>query len=168
MNDISGDVRVNLHPHLTAITTIWHREHNRLATELNILNPDWSDNTLFEESRRILIAELQHITYHEYLPGLLGGNYEKLVKMQENFNAHSDPSVSNAFATAAIRFIVSMADDNLKMYKENREVESVIQLRQFFNRPSMFEAAGKVDALIRGLATQSSKAFDISFVQDVS
>lgn len=60
--------------HLTLVTihTIWMREHNRIATILSNLNPAWSSETLFQEARRIVIAELQHITYSEFLPTLLG------------------------------------------------------------------------------------------------
>lgn len=47
-------------------------EHNRIAGELYSLNPFWDDTTLFLESRRAIAAIIQHITYNEFLPVLLG------------------------------------------------------------------------------------------------
>jgi len=69
---MEGDSRVNEQPQLTVIHTIWMREHNRIANILGNLNPAWSSETVFQEARRINIAELQHITYNEFLPTLLG------------------------------------------------------------------------------------------------
>lgn len=68
----SGDVRVNQNPGLTVLSTILVLEHNRLAFGLSKINPHWSDEKLFQEARRINIAEYQAITYYDWLPLLLG------------------------------------------------------------------------------------------------
>lgn len=67
-----GDPRVTEHPQLAVMHTIWAREHNRIATALSALNPKWNDETIFQETRRIVGAEMQQITYYEWLPALIG------------------------------------------------------------------------------------------------
>lgn len=68
----SGEIRVNEQLVLTCMHTLMAREHNRIARSLAEVNPHWSDEILFQEARRINIAEIQHVTYNEFLPILLG------------------------------------------------------------------------------------------------
>lgn len=109
-----GDSRVNGHPHLTTMYTLWHREHNRIAEELATLNPNWDDETLYQETRRIVIAEIQSITYNEWLPAILGKHYLNKIESADGFSEEIDPSISNGFATAAMQFVTSLMQGSIR------------------------------------------------------
>ena len=59
----AGDDRVNEQPGLTVLHTLLVREHNQMAKQLEYLNPKWKDERIFQETRKIIIAITQHITF---------------------------------------------------------------------------------------------------------
>jgi len=98
---LAGDVRANEQAALTALHTLFVREHNRLATDIESENMGWSDEKIYQEAKLIVEGELQWITYNEFLPILLGPNfkpdsfaYDPLIKAQ----------IANEFSTEAYRY----------------------------------------------------------------
>ncbi|CAK9811196.1 Pxd [Anthophora plagiata] len=170
----SGDYRVNTQPQLAVIHTVWHREHNRIADKLAELNPDWSDEILYQEARRIVIAEIQHITYKEWLPILLGKRYTRAVGLtvgngySRNYNSVDDPAVSNEVATAALRFVISLMQEKLSLTDNARQVNSTLLLAEHFFKPNIIESGEVLDGLLRGLATQTTQKMDMSIIADVT
>ncbi|KAG7204449.1 hypothetical protein KM043_004884 [Ampulex compressa] len=171
---ISGDDRVNVQPQLAVIHTIWVREHNNVADKLSRLNPDWSDETLYQEARRVVIAEIQHVTYKEWLPILVGKRYTRAVGLtlgngySRSYNAAEDPAVSNEAATAALRFLTSLMQGRLSMMDSTRRLTSTLQLAEHFFKPNVIETNEVFDGLLRGLATQTSQKMDVSLTSDIT
>ena len=71
---VSGDTRPSENLGLTGVHTLFMREHNRIAKQLALVNPKWSDYALFNEARRILIGIYQHIIYSQWIPSVIGNN----------------------------------------------------------------------------------------------
>ncbi|XP_070162452.1 salivary peroxidase/catechol oxidase isoform X1 [Polyergus mexicanus] len=170
----SGDDRVNIEPQLAVIHTIWLREHNRIADKLAKLNADWSDEILYQEARRIVIAEIQHVTYKEWLPILLGRRYIRAAGLivgnshSRNYNSDDEPSVSNEAATAALRFLNSLIQGKLNLPDNSRQQNRTLNLAEHFFNPRVIESEEVFDGLLRGLATQTSQRMDINLIPDMT
>ncbi|RXG61788.1 Peroxidasin-like protein, partial [Armadillidium vulgare] len=100
---LGGDIRANEQVGLLSMHTLWFREHNRIAKELRNINPHWDSDTLFHEARKIVGATVQHITYAHWLPHVFGEEGMKKLGPFQGYNSDVEPTISNVFATAALR-----------------------------------------------------------------
>lgn len=170
----AGDVRVNEQPNLVVLHTVFVREHNRLADILARLNPGWRPERLFQEARRITVAEYQHVVYKEWLPNILGNNYMRLFGLLPLAAGHStdyqddfDPRINNEFAAAAFRFGHSMVAGSFHMTDSLGSVQAV-NLSDVFFKPQVVRAsADSLDRLVRGLISEEPRAWDASFVEQL-
>ena len=95
---------------LDVVHLLFDREHNRIARELQGLNPGWDDEKLYQEARKILTGIYQHIVYNEYLPIIVGKvyNYYGLRSSPRGhktlYHPYLDPRTYNEFGAAAFRF----------------------------------------------------------------
>ncbi|XP_066271799.1 peroxidasin-like [Branchiostoma lanceolatum] len=151
---LAGDVRANEVNTLIASHTIWVREHNRLARELKRINPHWDGEKIYQEARKIVGAMMQHITFTEYLPKILGPIGMDQIGEYAGYDPNVNPSTRNEFATAAFRFghaaiagTVRRFDEN---YEEDPQIGNVALHDTFFSPWRVVEESG-VDPLVRGL-----------------
>jgi len=157
---LAGDVRANEQLGLLALHTIWFREHNRIAEQLRELNPHWLGDTLYEEARKVVGALMQHITYHHWLPLIIG---EEGVKDHlgeyKGYSAGLDPSLSNVFSTAAFRFGHSLINPEIQRLNQNFTTipEGNLALHAAFFAPWRVVEEGGIDPILRGLYHSPAK-----------
>jgi hypothetical protein len=178
----TGDVRGNETLELTALQTLFLRNHNRIAAELQKEHPDWSDEQLYQEARKINIATEQIITYNYYLPDLLGPN---ALKAYTGYNPNVNPAIATEFSTVAFRFGHSLLSSNIERQGNNGlDIADVsaggasIALSQDFFDPNLLNVNGVVDPLtghissdigpiLKGSADGDAQAMDVMAIGDV-
>ena len=161
---IAGDIRVNENVELIAMQTLFMREHNRVADQISKANPKLTDEQIYQQARRTVIAELQVITYKEFLPALLGPN---ALKAYQGYNPNVNPGIANEFATAAFRLGHSMLGSDVEFLDNNgNEVHDAVELRDAFFNPGLVKETG-IDSILKYLASDRAEEIDTRIVDDV-
>lgn len=164
---VAGDVRANEQVALTAMHTLFVREHNRLVDLIAAAEPGLSGEMLYQRARTILIAKVQRITYEEFIPLLLG---EDALAPYTGYDPQVDASLDNEFATVAFRLGHSLLSPTLlRLDAEGQTIpEGDLPLRSaFFFTPDQLVEAGGIEPLLRGLAAQQAQELDTLVVDDV-
>jgi hypothetical protein len=161
---LAGDVRANENIELMAIQTLFMREHNRIAQSLASANPRLSDEQLYQNARRMVIAEVQAITYQEFLPALLGTNP---LRPYTGYNPKINPGISTEFSTAAYRIGHSLVNDDIDFLDNdgNPLTDSLPLAFAFFN-PLPVKSYG-IDPLLKYLATDNAQEVDTQHVDSL-
>jgi hypothetical protein len=185
---VAGDVRANENLALTALHTLFAREHNRIVAMLGCGFPrtgrtdDGGDEedgpgclpheVRFQIARRVVGAEIQYITYHEFLPAL-GVRLEPYRGYDPTRNA----GLANEFAVVGYRahsmihgeFEPTAPEDRysaeqlatfrslgVEIEQEGGHIELVIPLNVAFGNPDLLQAIG-LEVFVTGLSERQYK-----------
>ena len=174
---LSGDVRANEQVGLLAVHTLFMREHNRIADDIKTrldngetaLTEKLDDSGLsegdfiFESARKVVGAQMQVITYEEWLPVILGEN------ALENYSGYDDTidaGISTEFSTAAFRFGHTMLSPELLRVDNDGNLVKSLSLQDSFFDPEEVRQNG-INTLLMGLASQQAQEVDTFLVDDV-
>ena len=145
--------------------TLWVREHNRIADEIAATDPSLSDEQIYQQARRIVTAEIQAITYNEYLPALLG---EDAISDYAGYDPTVNPGISSIFSTAIYRFgHTTLTPELLRLDNDGSVIDAgSLALRDAFFAPDEIVSSG-IDPLLLGGASQLAQEIDTQVVDDV-
>lgn len=181
---VAGDIRANEQIGLTAVHTLFVREHNRLAADLlerleageaalvekfdqfvatsEETDADaLQDEFIYQAARKVVGAKIQQITYDEFLPLLIG---EGTIAEYDGYQPDVLASISTEFANAAYRLGHTLLSDQIQRLSTNGLTE--IALGDAFFIAEQIQDEG-VDSTLRGLILQAAQESDNLVVDGV-
>jgi hypothetical protein len=163
---VAGDVRANENVALTAVHTLFAREHNRIVA---MLPRTLSAQDRFQIARRVVGAEEQYITYHDFLPAM--GVHPAPYR---GYDPHVNASISNEFATVGFRAhsmihgeiepeapagtysaleLDAFRAEGIQVEQDGDNVKLLIPLDLTFGNPDLLRAVG-LGPMLHGLADE--------------
>ena len=171
----AGDVRANETIELTALQTLFLRNHNAIATKLQQSHHNWSDEQVYQEARKLNIAEYQSIIYNAYLPDLLGPN---AVPAYTGYDSSVDPSIATEFSTVAFRFGHTLLNNTVERDTNDGFSLGAVSLAVNFFDPHLINRNAILDTLtglistdigpiLKGDADNNAQASDVFAVSNI-
>ncbi len=151
----SGDVRAAEHPGLTAVHTIFLREHNRICDQL-ITQGYTNDEEMYQIARKRVGAHIQVITYEEFLPAI-----GISLSPYTGYKSTVRPDIANSFATAGYRLGHTMVADEVALRDDDCEEldPEGLDLVDIFFVPQLLVDYG-VEPFLKGFSTHKQYETD--------
>lgn len=160
----AGSLCANEHVWLTALHTLFVREHNHFCDILATQHPSWNDEQTYQHARRYVGALIQQIAFYEWLPAL-----GVQLPAYRGYKPDINPNVGNVFASAALAFQVSMTNGQfMRMDNYGNELPGgMLSFREAVYNPVYFLIKGDFSHLLKGMAAQTQEKFDTRIVDEL-
>ncbi|XP_025418034.1 peroxidase-like [Sipha flava] len=158
-----GDVRNNQNLGIIIYGELFLRLHNHIADSLKLINPNWTDEILYEEARKIVIALNQIFVYRDYLPLLFGEDYSEnsgltLSKFKRTvYDESLMPQVSTELSAGSFRVPHNIINTYYSLVDENNKVLNVLKLHEFMMFPDIIVENKNLEYILRGMSLNSSR-----------
>jgi hypothetical protein len=167
---IAGDHRADENVALTAVHTVWHREHNFQAERVKALHPEWTNEQIFQAAKIINTAEYQRTVFVEFA-GALSGGIPGSSHGFSGYNPNVNPGISDEFAGAMYRVGHSMINETIPFTDRSGTTQDVPLFSAFLN-PAMFDGndpstggVGGAAAIINGAVHVAHQRTDEQVVE---
>ena len=172
---VGGDWRANENSGLTALHTLWSREHSfqvdwitesvnnikNASGELSDFNEKYGVNLrditveeIANMGRRVVEMEYQKILYEQFAPTLVG---DKVKHGRDGFNPQVDPAVAEEFSNGAYRYGHSQIQ---------QELIPTLDLFNAFLSPQVTDSFG-ISAILNGLTNLEAAEVDTNVHESV-
>lgn len=114
---------------------------------------------MYQETKRIVVAQFQHIIYNEFVPLIVGPRALQHFSLQlspgfsDTYDPIIDSTILNEFSTAAYR-LHSLIQGTLNLNSAENRVLGTVKLRDQFNNPQLMYHPSGMELRIAGLTGQ--------------
>lgn len=169
------DERVHINPEITAIQIVTLRLHNYLGENLYKINPHWSDERLYQEARRILIALYQHVIFAEHVPLLIGPEMTARFKLfpassgyVNGYNNRVNPQTLHSFEAGVGRLPHSMIKGKVTYLNVNTKPDTYLLRNLYSNYSRLFLGKNMFLNIISSYNEQQCASQDKHFTEEVN
>lgn len=163
---LAGDIRANENLLLTSMQTVFMREHNRLVGLIEVQQPALNAEAQYQLARKIVGAQIQAITYKEFLPALMGSAAPTV--QGYSYSSSEEATITNSFAHAAFRFGHSALTSNVALANSTGVQTGTMSLGAISSTPNtLTNNPALMNDLLRGAAVQLSEEIDLKHVSAI-
>jgi hypothetical protein len=139
-----------------------------LVDKIAVQQPGLTAEQQYQLARKLVGAEIQAITYREFLPALLGSNAIVPRAEQYLYSSSQIATITDAFAHSAFRFGHSAVTSQLNLASNQSETLGGISLNEASFNPALLSSdSSMLQKILAGAATQRAEEIDSLVVDEI-